>query len=112
MGYGRSYLPLEVKFLSKNLQKFIRVTTGNRHVDKLKAKANCFRKLMVFKKELEEEIANLEQSLIKEQAEIYFIDDKQKVVINKETGKVVVSQMVGKRDMTKAIKQGEKKETK
>lgn len=107
----------KVRFLDKNLLKFIRLATGKKHKDQLKAKADCYRKLRCFEKTLKAEIKKLESGLIDMNIEYYFIEDNEKIIIdetyqkenNEIEKKVIIIPMKGVGDYFKAKKQNKEK---
>ena len=103
----------DVKLLEKNLQKYIRVMTGNRYKNHVLAVANCYRKLLKFQNKLIQELKSLGKELIEANAEFYFREDLEKLTIQSfkdpldgtVTKYVSISKITSNKDKKKAIKQ-------
>lgn len=100
-----------VKFLSKRLQQYKNVKIGRADNPTI-AKGDVWRKLMSFQQEVEMEIEQLEDELIKNSSlPIYFPEDKEKLVIKTtklddlDFKEIIVEPMKGTKDWQAAAQQ-------
>ena len=113
-----TYIKCSAPILRKSMYKFIHIKSGKRYTeDEIRAKADCYRRLVHFKQELEEEIKKLYDFLLKNNVEIYFVEDNEKVVTVCDPSDLLnliveIQPMCGNADIRKARKLAFKKSKK
>jgi hypothetical protein len=98
----QKYDGFAIKFLNKRFESYKNVVIG-RAEDKLKAKADVYRHMIRYAQQVFEYIEELEQELIDNKVEVYFPEDKEKVIVIKDT--LFIEDMETHKDWNRAYKQ-------
>lgn len=105
--YAKGNSILNNNLLVKNLDKFIRVGLS-KSTDKVRGKAEVFRRLVVFSTILQDSIQALSDQLVEDKVAEYFPSesDPQKVIVQNDDGDkyAVVVPFDGKTDWSRALK--------